>query len=106
MSFVHKCFRFIFILPIRGYQLFISPFLGNNCRYYPTCSHYTLQAIEIHGVIKGLWLGTKRILRCHPYTDGGIDPVPDSPEAQSLAADEKRSEQTRNCQSSACHSKK
>ena len=82
-SFSHfswrNLFRQIIILPIRGYQLLISPLLGNNCRFYPTCSSYMLQAIEIHGVVKGIFLGTKRILRCHPYSDGGIDPVPGAP---------------------------
>lgn len=66
----------ILILPIRGYQLLISPLLGSNCRFYPSCSHYTLEAIETHGAVKGLWLGIKRILRCHPWSEGGIDPVP------------------------------
>jgi len=63
-------------LPIRGYQYLISPLLGNNCRFYPSCSHYTLEAIETHGPLRGSWLGLKRILRCHPFSEGGIDPVP------------------------------
>ncbi len=66
----------IFILPIKFYQKFISPLLGNNCRFYPTCSNYMIQAIEVHGVVKGLWLGIKRILRCNPWSAGGYDPVP------------------------------
>ncbi|GAB0151188.1 membrane protein insertion efficiency factor YidD [Marinobacterium sp. BA1] len=66
----------LLILLVRGYQLLLSPFLGNNCRFYPSCSSYMIEAIEVHGVFKGLWLGTRRILRCHPYSDGGIDPVP------------------------------
>lgn len=61
---------------IRGYQRFISPLLGSNCRFHPTCSHYTLQAVERYGVAKGLWLGAKRIGRCHPFNPGGYDPVP------------------------------
>lgn len=65
-----------FILLVKGYQYLISPFLGQNCRYYPTCSSYTLQAMEMHGVIKGIWMGIKRIARCHPYHEGGYDPVP------------------------------
>ena len=62
--------------PIRFYQRFISPALGANCRYYPTCSAYTLTAIERYGVMKGGWMGLKRIGRCHPWHPGGFDPVP------------------------------
>ncbi len=63
---------------IRGYQLIISPFLGQSCRFYPTCSEYTLQAVELHGVLRGLWLGIRRISKCHPLHPGGVDPVPGS----------------------------
>lgn len=62
---------------IRGYQLLISPVLGNHCRFYPSCSSYTLEAIERFGVLRGGWLGLKRIGRCHPWHPGGIDPVPE-----------------------------
>ncbi|AUL98749.1 MAG TPA: membrane protein insertion efficiency factor YidD [Pseudothauera hydrothermalis] len=61
---------------IRGYQLFISPLLGPRCRFYPTCSHYALEALDTHGVLKGVWLALRRILRCHPWHPGGFDPVP------------------------------
>ena len=64
---------------IRLYQLLISPLLGSNCRFYPTCSSYCIEAIERHGPAWGLYLGIKRILRCHPLSDGGIDLVPDTP---------------------------
>jgi len=67
---------------VRTYQKLVSPFLGNNCRYHPTCSHYTYEAIEIHGAAKGSWLGIKRIGRCHPFHEGGIDPVPGSLDSQ------------------------
>jgi putative membrane protein insertion efficiency factor len=63
---------------IRGYQIVISPMLGPRCRFYPSCSHYAIEAIERHGSLRGLWLTTKRILRCHPWHEGGFDPVPAS----------------------------
>ena len=66
----------IILLLIKSYQKFISPFLGKNCRFIPTCSSYTYEAIEIHGIIKGVYLGVKRIIKCHPYNQGGYDPVP------------------------------
>ncbi|MBM6549642.1 membrane protein insertion efficiency factor YidD [Marinomonas ostreistagni] len=67
----------LFILLVRAYQYILSPLLGNNCRYYPTCSAYMIEAIERFGVCKGVWLGLKRLSRCHPFHEGGIDPVPD-----------------------------
>jgi putative membrane protein insertion efficiency factor len=63
---------------VRFYQLFISPLLGPRCRFYPSCSSYTLEALKLHGVVKGSWLAIKRISRCHPGSDGGIDFVPGS----------------------------
>ncbi|MGI9584146.1 MAG: membrane protein insertion efficiency factor YidD [Acidimicrobiia bacterium] len=63
---------------IRGYQKVLSPFFGQNCRFHPTCSRYTYEAIEIHGTVRGSWLGIKRIGRCHPFREGGLDPVPGS----------------------------
>jgi hypothetical protein len=61
---------------IRGYRLVLSPWFGNQCRFHPTCSVYMEQAIERHGVVRGLWLGLRRIGRCHPWNAGGIDHVP------------------------------
>jgi putative membrane protein insertion efficiency factor len=61
---------------IRLYQRYISPLLGSNCRFQPTCSQYTVEAVERYGVLKGLWLGARRISRCHPFNAGGYDPVP------------------------------
>jgi hypothetical protein len=61
---------------IRVYQRVLSPLLGSNCRFYPTCSHYTYEAIAKYGVVKGGWMGLRRIGRCHPWHAGGFDPVP------------------------------
>jgi hypothetical protein len=67
----------ILISFIKFYSFLISPLLGTNCRFYPTCSAYTLQAIDQHGAIKGTWLGLRRIMKCHPYYKGRFDdPVP------------------------------
>ena len=60
---------------LRLYKRWISPLLPSACRYYPTCSEYMLAAVEKHGVLKGLWLGLKRLFRCHPFHAGGFDPV-------------------------------
>ena len=66
----------LFIFPIRLYQASISPLLGAHCRHIPSCSQYTIEAIQEWGVVKGIWLGSKRIARCHPWGTSGFDPVP------------------------------
>jgi putative membrane protein insertion efficiency factor len=66
----------IIIFVIKGYQRFLSPLLGSNCRFNPTCSSYAIEAINRFGSLKGCWLASKRILRCHPLNAGGDDPVP------------------------------
>jgi putative membrane protein insertion efficiency factor len=68
--------RSVLKLLIRGYQLAISPLLGPRCRFYPSCSHYAIEAIETHGALRGTWLTCRRISRCHPFHEGGFDPVP------------------------------
>lgn len=75
---------------IRLYQLVLSPIIGQQCRFHPTCSQYTMEAVELHGVLKGLWLGVRRISRCHPFHEGGFDPVPGSKDALSAKGDEPR----------------
>ncbi|TWX49141.1 membrane protein insertion efficiency factor YidD [Colwellia hornerae] len=65
---------------VKAYQRWLSPLLGNNCRFHPTCSFYAVEAINRFGVIKGCWLAAKRILKCHPLNAGGLDPVPPSKE--------------------------
>lgn len=76
MKHISNFFTFLIILPVRFYQVAISPLLGPSCRYDPTCSHYMIGAIKEWGVIKGLWLGLKRIASCHPWGGHGYDPVP------------------------------
>ena len=71
-----KIINFILILPIRFYQLCISPLFPPTCRFTPSCSEYAIQALRKHGAIKGLWLIVKRISRCHPWGGSGYDPVP------------------------------
>lgn len=70
----------IAIFFIKAYQRLLSPILGQNCRFNPTCSFYAIEAINRFGVVKGCWLASKRILKCHPLNAGGSDPVPPSKE--------------------------
>lgn len=61
---------------LRGYRFLLSPWLGNSCRFWPTCSMYAMEAIETHGAARGSWMMLTRLARCHPYSRGGVDPVP------------------------------
>ena len=73
---MQKIISNVLIFLVKFYQATISPLLGANCRYQPTCSSYAIEAIRIHGAIKGTWLALKRILSCHPWGGSGYDPVP------------------------------
>jgi len=68
--------KHIVLFLIRGYKRTLSPLFGQHCRFFPSCSDYTYEAIEKHGLVKGLYLGTKRLLKCHPLHSGGVDPIP------------------------------
>ncbi|MHB8054548.1 MAG: membrane protein insertion efficiency factor YidD [Candidatus Aminicenantales bacterium] len=68
--------KFFVLAVLRLYKKTVSPLLGTHCRYYPTCADYTFQAIEKYGVARGIFLGLKRLLRCHPFHAGGLDPLP------------------------------
>jgi uncharacterized protein len=68
--------RHLLILLLKGYRFAISPLYGQVCRYHPSCSAYALQAVTEHGSLRGSWLAARRVLRCHPWAEGGYDPVP------------------------------
>ncbi|MFQ5823343.1 MAG: membrane protein insertion efficiency factor YidD [bacterium] len=67
--------KYIGIAIIKFYQKFVSPLFPPSCRFYPTCSEYTLQSLKKYGIFKGIWLGILRILKCHPFNSGGYDPL-------------------------------
>ena len=77
---ISRLFQKLFLLLIRFYQVAISPHLGKNCRFVPTCSQYATIAITRFGVIKGTYLTVRRLLKCHPFHEGGFDPVPEKKE--------------------------
>ena len=77
MAAIGTVMRAVLIALIRAYQLFFSPLLGNHCRFYPSCSQYAREAVERYGVMRGVWLAIRRVLRCHPWHPGGFDPVPE-----------------------------
>jgi putative membrane protein insertion efficiency factor len=77
--------KYLLIGLLKLYRLVVSPLYGNVCRYYPSCSAYALRAVEVHGALKGSWLAGRRLLRCHPWSPGGYDPVPGTPEFEEEA---------------------
>ena len=78
--------RHTLILLVRGYQRVLSPLKPPTCRFLPTCSSYTIEALQRHGVVKGGWIATKRICRCHPWGGHGYDPVPGSDDHATVTA--------------------
>jgi uncharacterized protein len=75
----------LLVLLVRGYQLFVSPFLGPRCRFYPSCSAYAVTALQTHGALRGSWLAVRRLGRCHPWNPGGVDHVPPARPRRSTA---------------------
>lgn len=73
---LHRWPRLVLAWPVRAYRFFLSPWLGSACRFEPTCSGYALDALDLHGAAVGSYLAARRVLRCHPWCNGGLDPVP------------------------------
>jgi putative membrane protein insertion efficiency factor len=76
----------LLVLLLRAYQLLLSPMLGQRCRFYPSCSHYAVEAIQTHGAARGSWLTLRRLGKCHPWHAGGLDPVPPKGDARAACA--------------------
>lgn len=76
IRWIRSAFSFLLIVPVKIYQWVISPMLPSTCRYEPSCSQYAIEALKVHGPLKGLLMGTRRILSCHPWGGHGYDPVP------------------------------
>ena len=80
--------KYLLIGLLKGYRRVISPLYGNVCKYYPSCSAYALEAVTVHGAVKGTWLAARRLGSCQPWADGGYDPVPGTPAAAVWAAEQ------------------
>lgn len=90
MQWLRRTLGRVLILLVKFYQYFISPMLPPSCRYEPTCSAYMIEAIRVHGPLKGVYLGVRRVLRCHPLHEGGYDPVPPPCCEHSVPEEEKK----------------
>ena len=84
----------VLVVLLTGYRRLISPLLPPSCRFYPSCSTYALEAVQVHGALRGSWLTARRLSRCHPFHAGGLDPVPPARPARRRAADSEFSEQS------------
>ncbi len=73
---MNSFFSKLLICVIKAYRFLLSPWIGNHCRFYPTCSEYAIEAVQSYGVIQGIWLSIKRLMCCHPWHEGGVDLVP------------------------------
>lgn len=80
--------KYPLIALLKLYRAVISPLYGQVCRYYPSCSAYALESVQVHGALKGSWLAARRLGRCHPWAPGGYDPVPGTPAAEEWAAEQ------------------
>ncbi len=88
---LRKILTGLLVVLLRGYQYLISPLLGPRCRFWPSCSNYAIEALRLHGPVRGGWLALKRIAKCHPWHAGGVDPVPDCPSCRQSASGESTS---------------
>lgn len=79
LRFSHRLLVLYVLMMVRAYQVMLSPLLIGSCKFYPTCSDYFIQAVREWGILRGGWLGVRRLLRCHPFGPGGLDPVPNRP---------------------------
>lgn len=89
---------------LRAYRALISPLYGQVCKYYPSCSAYALEAVTVHGAVKGSWLAARRLASCHPWALGGYDPVPGTPAAADWAAEQAAKGVARDCCAAGSHS--
>jgi putative membrane protein insertion efficiency factor len=80
----------VLVVLLTGYRQFVSPLLGPRCRFYPSCSAYALEAVQVHGALRGSWLAVRRLSRCHPFHPGGLDPVPRREPEQAAAVTDAR----------------